>query len=146
MIPLELLTGLISTGLSFAGSIISMKTKARAEEQKLLLQRAEVQDNIYRGAREFQTKEAKWTRRTIALSACFAILIWPVIAPLFGLSVATGWTELTGGFWPFTDPKDKMVWHLVEGSVVITPLHTHTLMSIIGFYFGSSIAENARSR
>lgn len=145
-LPVEILTAIISGSLTFYASIVSMKTKAAAEEHRMLLERVGAKRELVQDAREMQNKEARWTRRTLALSACFAILIWPSMAPMFGLHVVTGWTELVGGFWPFTEAKSRMVWHSVEGAIVITPLHTHTLSAIVGFYFGSSVAENARLR
>jgi len=147
-IPMELITGGISAALSFGASIMAMKQKQKAAEQKMLMQRFSAEEDSRRRA-EGGTKEdrqaKRFTRRIIALTAVFTVLVFPMVAPLFGLNVVTGWTELSGGFWPFTDPESTMIWHQVSGGIVVTPLHTHVLMSIIGFYFGSSAAENARS-
>lgn len=147
-IPLEVITGSLSAGLSFVGSVIAMKQKAAAQHQKLLLEghRADEASKMRaEGGSEANQSEKRWTRRTIAITATVAILLLPILAGMFGTPVTTGWTELSGGFWPFTSPQSHMVWHQVHGGIVITPLHTHTLSAIIGFYFGSSIAENART-
>lgn len=135
--------------LGWAGSILSMKMKMAAESQKMLIERATLQEKIYQSAREFGKQPGvAWTRRWIALLCVFSIIVWPlVLAPLFGVSVVHGWTEWTGGFWPFTSGKEKMVWHTVQGgALVITPLHSFTVTSIIGLYFGGAIAQGARSR
>lgn len=144
-IPVELLTGAISAGMGFVGSLVAMKQKAAAEQQKLLLERHQA-DEASRVRAESGPPAKAWTRRAIALTATASILLIPVLAGMFGVHVTTGWTEMSGGFWPFTSPSGHMVWHQVSGGIVITPLHSHTLSAIIGFYFGSSIAENARAR
>ena len=148
-IPLELITGAISAGMGFLGSLVAMKQKAAAEHQRLLLERHGADEGSRaraEGGTSANQAEKRWTRRTIALTATASILLIPVLAGMFGVHVTTGWTELSGGFWPFTNPESHMVWHQVSGGIVITPLHSHTLSAIIGFYFGSSIAENARAR
>ena len=148
-IPLEVITAVGSGTLTFLGSIIAMKQKAANEHQHRLLERHaadETSKDRAEGGSKANQQEKRWTRRTIALIATCSILLIPVLAGMAGVHVTTGWTELSGGFWPFTDPKSHMIWHQVSGGIVITPLHSHTLSAIIGFYFGSSIAENARSR
>lgn len=148
-IPVELITGGISALLSFSASIMAMKSKQRAEEQRMLLERhtaGESSKKRAEGGSKANQEEKRWTRRAIAITAVLSILVFPMVAPLLGLSVVTGWTEMSGGFWPIVDPTSHMVWHQVGGGVVITPLHTHTLMAIVGFYFGSSAAESARVR
>jgi hypothetical protein len=146
-IPLEVFTGAFSAGLAFLGSVYASRMKAKAAEQQQLITR-HTADEASRaraegGSAESQ-EEKRWTRRTIAMIATISILVVPMIAGWAGVNVTTGWTEMSGGFWPFSDPSSHMIWHKVSGGIVITPLHTHTLSSIIGFYFGSSIAENAR--
>jgi hypothetical protein len=148
-IPLEVVTGGFSAAMGFVGSLVAMKQKAASEHQNRLLERHAADESSREraeGGTPANMAEKRWTRRTIALVATFSILLLPVLAGIFGVHVTTGWTELSGGFWPFTDAKSHMVWHQVSGGIVITPLHSHTLSAIIGFYFGSSIAENARAR
>lgn len=146
-IPAELLTGGISAVLSFGASIFAMKAKQKDAQQRMLLERhgASEASRVRAEGGDAEDRAAKrWTRRAIALTATVTILVFPMLAPLFGLDVVTGWTEMSGGFWPFFDPTSHMIWHMVQGGIVVTPLHTHVLMAIIGFYFGSSAAENAR--
>ena len=146
-IPMELWTGVASGAMSFFASLMAMKAKAKAEQQRMLLERHQAHEASMARAESgtaANQKEKRFTRRTIAIAAVLSILVVPVLAGMFGVSVTTGWTELSGGFWPFTGPQSHMIWHQVHGGIVITPLHTHVLMAIVGFYFGSSVAENAR--
>ena len=124
-----------------------MHLKAKQQAYEQLIGQAKAQDDSYdRAAKRGNTKSVRWTRRSIALSVVGAGFVWPLLAPLFGLQVTLGWTELHGGFWFFTDPKSQMVWHTVTAtSLVITPLVTHTVSAVIGFYFGGSVVE-AHSR
>ena len=148
-IPLELLSMLGSTILGGVMTIWSMKLKSKVQEHSMLIDRATTQAGITRRARNYKgNKDYQFTRRTIALSCIFAILILPKImgflAPIFGWDVAItyGWTHVTSGFWFWSEDVTKITWETVQGGVVITPLDTHTVSSIIGLYFGNSIVKN----
>jgi len=143
-IPAEMVTGGVSTVLTFIGSIIASKTKAANAAHQMLIERGNATERSRQNARALQTPGVRWTRRTIALSVVGAVLVAPILAGMAGVDVTTGWTEMKGGFWPFTGPKAQMIWHTIHGGVVLTPLHTHSVAAIIGYYFGASIAENAR--
>ncbi len=140
--PVEILTML---GGVLTGGILKlwgMSLRAKAEQQKALIQRATLKGKLVKEAREYKgDKNFSFTKRTIALSAIFAIIVFPLtIAPFFGLNVTHGWTEWESGFLFFTDGKDVMIWKEATG-LVITPLHTHLVAAISGLYFGGSISE-----
>ncbi len=82
-IPFEMITMLGSTVLGGVMSIWSQKIKAKQDEQKMLLQRAEVQTASFKEAREHKDVGFQWTRRIIALTAVFSIIVLPKIVPLF---------------------------------------------------------------
>lgn len=145
-LPLEVFTVLLSALTTFLASVHSMKLKAQQAQNEMMLSALRAQGDLWNEVRQDRSPPTAWARRVIVIAAVFSVLLWPSIAPLFGLSVTTGWTELTGGFWPFTDEKARMVWHEAKGSVVITPLHTHLMSSIVGMYFGGSVAQGARLR
>ena len=148
-IPAELITGAVSSILTFTGSIVAMKQKQRAEEQRMLLdkQTADEKSRVRaEGGSEANQESKRWTRRFIAVTATLSVLVFPMIAPVLGLNVVTGWTEVTGGFWPFVEPGNHIIWHQIEGGVVTNPFHQHALMAVIGYYFGTSMVENARVR
>ena len=142
-IPLELVSMGASALLSGVLTIWAQSIKAKAEANKALIKRVTLQDEIFSRAREFKgSKPFQFTRRLIALSCVGAIVILPKILPLFGIDVTVGYTEVESGFWFWSDDETKVVWHTVRG-LAITPLDTHTVSSIIGMYFGTSMVKNA---
>jgi hypothetical protein len=73
-----------------------------------------------------------------------SVIVWPMFAPIAAphLDVTVGWTEMAGGFWPFTEAKEVFVWKTVtNGGIVVTPLMTHMCSAITGFFFGNQIAK-----
>jgi hypothetical protein len=74
----------------------------------------------------------------IALSAIFAIIVWPKFAPLLQVDVVVGWTEFHPGFL-WMEGKDVVEWKAMTG-LVLTPLDTHLVSAIAGLYFGGSLA------
>ncbi len=142
-IPLELLSMGGSAILSGVMTIWGQSLKAKAEAHKALIDRATLQDEIFTKAREYKgTQGFQFTRRTIALSCVGAIVILPKILPLFGIPVTVGWTEIETGFWFWTEDETKVVWKTMQG-MVLTPLDTHIVSSIIGMYFGASMVKNS---
>ena len=93
--PFEMITMLGSTVLGGIMSIWSQNIKAKQAEQKMLLQRAEVQTAAFKEAREYENVGFQWTRRIIALTAVFAIVVLPKILPLVSpdAHVIVGYTE-----------------------------------------------------
>ena len=77
-----MITMLGSTVLGGVMSIWSQSIKAKQAEQKMLLQRAEAQTEAFKEAREYENVGFQWTRRIIALTAIFAIVVLPKILPL----------------------------------------------------------------
>jgi len=137
--PIEIITMLGSTLLGGALKLWSMSVKAKAEQQKALIERGTLKKEAVQEAREAKSPEIVFTRRVIALAAIFSIIVFPLtIAPMMGLTVTHGWTEWQSGFLFFTDGKDVMIWKEAVG-LVITPLHTHLVAAISGLYFGGSI-------
>lgn len=139
--PFEMITMLGSTVLGGVMSIWSQSIKAKQAEQKMLIQRAEVQQQGFKDAREYENKGFQWTRRIIALTAVFFIIGWPKLVPVFfDTSVYLTWTEFTRGFLFLIEQKEMTMDKEFFG-VVITPLDTHLMSAIIGLYFGGSLVK-----
>jgi len=141
--PFEMITMLGSTVLGGVMSIWSQNIKAKQAEQKMLLARAEVQTAAFKEAREYENVGFQWTRRIIALTAIFAIIVLPKILPLVSpdAHVIVGYTEWKPGFL-FFEGKDVMNWvPMAHKGIVITPLDTNLVSAIIGLYFGGSLVK-----
>ena len=141
--PFEMITMLGSTVLGGVMSIWSQSIKAKQAEQKMLLQRADVQQKGFKEAREYENVGFQWTRRIIALTAIFAIVVLPKILPLISpdAHVIVGYTEWKPGFL-FFEGKDVMQWvPMAHKGIVITPLDTNLVAAIIGLYFGGSLVK-----
>jgi hypothetical protein len=143
MIPLELLSMLTSTILGGVLSILAQKSKDKADEQKMLMQRAKFQSEQFDKARNVTDQFTKNTRRYIALISVISILVIPKLAPFIdpSMPIYVGYTEtVSQGFWIFASDIDMTQWKPMTG-LVITPLDTHVVSSIIGLYFGGSLVR-----
>lgn len=96
-------------------------------------------------ARRYENTGFQVTRRIIALSAVFAVIIWPKIVPVLfpDMTVIVGYTQWNPGFLFFTEGSEAVTWQHMRG-LVLTPLDTHLLSAIVGLYFGASMVKNAR--
>jgi len=140
-LPVEMITMLGSSLLGGFMSIWGQSIKAKQAEQKMLLARGKFQMAEIDKARRYENTGFQWTRRIIALSAVFAIIIWPKIVPVFfDTSVWLTWTEFSRGFL-FLIEKKEVVMDMEFFGVVITPLDTHLMSAIVGLYFGGSLVK-----
>lgn len=144
-LPLELITMLASTILGGVMSIWGQSIKARQAQNEMLMQRAEFSRAAVADARDAgkTDKHFAWTRRLIALSAVFAIIVLPKLVAVWypEVPVYVGYTEATGGFlnWLF-GPAESIKWQYAQG-FVITPLDTHIVSAIVGLYFGAGFTK-----
>lgn len=147
-LPLELLTMVGSGIFGAVTTLIGMGMKNRAEVAKLQLQALTAKAAISKDVREYGSKDKgfSFTRRLIALMAVFSIIVLPKIAAWWdpNLTVLVGYTEIEGGLfsWLFGTDEAMVKWRPAVG-LVITPLDTHVVSSIIGLYFGASMAKNS---
>ncbi len=140
-LPVEMITMLGSSLLGGFMSIWSQSIKAKQDEQKMLLARADNQMKYINAARSYENRGFQFTRRIIALTAVFFIIAWPKIVPVFfDTSVWLTWTEFTRGFLFLVEKKEVVMDQEFFG-VVITPLDTHLMSAIIGLYFGGSLVK-----
>lgn len=145
-LPLELITMLGSTVLGGVMSIMGQRMKAQQEQQKMLMQRAEFNRSAVNDAREAGKTDTHfaWTRRLIALSAVFAIIVLPKLVAVWypDVSVIVGYSEMQTTFWGmlFGGDTEVVKWQAARG-FVITPLDTHIVSAIVGLYFGAGFAK-----
>ena len=106
-LPVEMITMLGSSVLGGVMSIWGQSIKAKQDQQKMLLARADNQMKHIDKARAYENKGFQWTRRIIALSAVASIIVWPKIAPVFfDTTVILTWTEFTRGFLFLIESKE----------------------------------------
>ena len=137
-LPLELITMLFSTILGGVMSMWGLNTKNKAEQQKMMI-------GGMQEAREHGKTDVHfaWTRRIIALSAVFAIIVLPKAVAVWypEVSVIVGYTEVKGGLFNWVFGGDGTVqWRSARG-FVITPLDTHIVSAIVGLYFGAGFTK-----
>ena len=140
---MELISMGASTVIGGVLSIMAQKAKDKADEQKALMQRAGFQSEQFNRARNVTDSFTKNTRRWIALMCVMAIIVLPKLAPFIdpSLNIYVGYTEVgSKGFWIFSSSTDMTLWKPLDG-LVITPLDTHVVSSIIGLYFGGSLVR-----
>jgi len=143
-IPMEILTflgsGLMSGVMTLWGK--SMENKAALFEQAMA--KTQLQAEIYDKARNSGSTGFHITRRAIACAVIGAVIVWPMIVPVFwpDIPVTIGWTEMTNGFLFFLDPREAVKWiSFPAGGLVVTPLMTHLTSAIGRFFFGNQIVR-----
>jgi hypothetical protein len=84
-LPLELITMLFSTILGGVMSIWGQSMKNRQEQNKMMLQTAQFRAEQVNTAREAGKNDSHfaWTRRLIALSAVFSIIVLPKLVAVW---------------------------------------------------------------
>ena len=139
--PFEIITMLGSTLLGGLMSLWSQSIKAKQAQQAMLMERAKFQQKAVQSAREYENVGFQWTRRIIALTAIFAIVVLPKVVAVFypEISVTVGYTEFRPGFMFFSE-KEVLKWRALQG-LVITPLDTNLVGAIVGMYFGGSLVK-----
>ena len=147
--PLELFTFLGSALLGGIKTIIMMKIKKNSQHKEAQLLALNARAKVQQTAREHDDKGFKITRRIIALTVVFCVILLPFLSPyvsmysyLFAdfplpyIPITFGYTQLEPGLWPFTSDVDLTKWVIFDKGFVITPFHTHMMSAITGFYFG----------
>ena len=142
--PFEIITMLGSTLLSSLLSIWSKSRKAKEEQQKLLITRGEFEMKARKQSLDqgLKDKGFAWTRRIIALTAIFAIVLLPKLVAVFYpmVDVTVGYTNWQPGFWFLKEGREVFEWVTFQG-LVITQLDTNLVSAIIGMYFGGSLVK-----
>ena len=140
-LPVEMITMLGSSLLGGFMSIWSQSIKAKQDEQKMLLARADNQMSHIEKARKYENKGFTFTRRIIALTAVFMVIAYPKLVPVFfDVPVILTWTEFSRGFLFLVEQKELLM-DKAHAGVVITPLDTHLMSAIVGLYFGGSLVK-----
>ena len=128
-LPLELITMAVST-------LMGIWSKNMDAKNAFTLKAMTQQQEGYEDARNATGEGIAWTRRFIVVAATLSIIVLPKLAALYfpELLVTTGYMEFIPGFL-FLSGHDAIIWKTFTG-FVITPLDTHLMSAIAGFYLG----------
>jgi hypothetical protein len=140
MIPFEVITMLGSSLFTGVLSIWSQKSKDAADQQKYLMQRAEIERASVDDARKHGGHFQSVTRRWMALLSVLSIIVLPKVVPLIDPSLQVHLMyleEVKTGWWIFGSAEEVTRFQGVSG-LVITTADTHFLSAVAGFYFGSA--------
>lgn len=144
MFPLEIFTGL---GGALFGGIMKLWANGQqySHEKALLSMRLEeAHMKFVEKARGHKDSKFDFTKRTIALIIMFSVFLVPPLLALLDVETSVGYTVVKDGFsflsifnW---GGQEVTVWKEVKG-FAITPLHTHSVMAVLGMYFGYSVCK-----
>lgn len=139
MIPMEMVSLLGGTLVGGLLKLWGMKQQSQLQQNNMLLKMAGVQLDDRANTRAWDNDKIQFTRRVIALSVVFSVIVMPkIMHAFFGVPIVYGYEEIDKGFLFFTPDVTKTVWHEIKG-IPITPIDIHSTMAIIGLYFGGSI-------
>jgi len=129
---LELLSLLGGSVAGFVFKLIASQAEAQQRQTELLIKRQEVFDN---SADRAANRGGVLVRRVIAFSVLFAVILAPFILAFFSEIPVSVLQEPSGilGWLGITGEK----WVEVKGMVMLPEVRT-SMLSILGFYFGSS--------
>ena len=142
--PFEIITMLASTVLGGLMSIWAESRKAKMENERLLITRGEFEMKAREQSIEAGLKDKgfAWTRRIIALTSVFAIVLLPKLVAVYypDVDVTVGYTNWQPGIFLIRQGREVFEWITFQG-LVITQLDTNLVSAIIGMYFGGSLAK-----
>ena len=143
MIPLPVITYVLSTGISAYFKYINARSEAREAQNNRLINIATHNENSQVARLNVKDEGFRWTRRFLAVSA-WSVYWGTKLALLFGLAalpVSFGEPVTTHhGFWIFGWTETTMQFIEVHG-VPFTSFDYHMLSAIVGSYFGSSLTS-----
>jgi hypothetical protein len=144
-IPTELVSLLGSSLLGGIMKLHALSAEAKRRERLLTLQALNARFEHIEKARAFQNRGFQWTRRVIALSAVFSVIVLPKLVAVFApdIPIQIGYPQLETGTFFWSMDTERLTWVQLSG-IVITPLDTHLLSAIVGLYFGGSLAGHHR--
>ena len=139
-LPIEAITILLSV---VGGAVMKMWSQSqadKAEQQMALMRQFSAGQESVSNARAYQNPNAQWIRRFLVVSF-MTMAAFILIAPVFGMPTVVP-VEVTSGFkllfLDFTNTVTE--WQTLEG--IVTPVWLpHAIMSVVGMYFGQSIAS-----
>jgi hypothetical protein len=134
-------------GSSLLGGImqvIGSKAKAQQEQMKMLMMKGEFAEKSRDKVRSMGDPNFfAMTRRIIALTCIFSIILLPMLAGIFEVPIYIQVENHTGSDWfLFSSESTMNEWKEIRG-IPFLEMHKNVVISIIGLYMGSSISKNS---
>ena len=143
MIPLPVITYVLSTGISAFFKYINARSEAKEQQHNRLINLATHNESSQQHRLSIANKDFRWTRRFLAVSA-WSVYWGAKLAVMFGLAAVPiiygEPTTIHHGFWIFGWTEEVMTFVPVAG-VPFTSFDYHMLSAIVGSYFGSSLTN-----
>jgi hypothetical protein len=141
MIPLPIITYLLSTSITAFFKYMTQRSEAREQQHNRLIEIATHNEASQRARNENTNKSFQWTKRFLAITA-WSVYWGAKVVVLLGLAAAPivygEPTTVHHGFWIFGWTETAMKFVATPG-VPFTSFDYHMLGAIVGSYFGSSI-------
>ena len=141
MIPLPVITYVLSTGLTAFFKYISARSEAKEKQHNRLIDIATHDENSQKYRSFCENPQFQWTKRFLAVTS-WSIYWGAKVVVLLGLAaVPIVYGEphtIHHGFWIFGWTETTMKFIATPG-VPFTSFDYHMLSAIVGSYFGSSI-------
>jgi len=121
--------------------VLGMWSNASSKKHDFLLATQKVSLQDTNSARKLTDTFILHTRRIIVVCFCFYLLVAPLIATYFGISITVMYmtvepSSLFGWIFGLGEGTEVVKFHAIDG-FVIPPMYTQMLAAIVGFYFGS---------
>ena len=129
MFPLEIVTML---GGAIVGGVLKIMDKKQEREGQML---AAITTGDQLRMSASVPEGMQWTRRLIALTIVFAVMVLPKLAYMMGFDIAYGTVSSTSFFFGLFGTGPGTVFDGTSG-LPITPADTHSLAAVVGLYFG----------
>lgn len=144
-IPVEILTMGASALLGGVLKVWGMSMESKRLQHQMMMEKFSAGEESLAAAREGPkqgNKSFQWTRRVIALSTVFSVIVLPKLSAFlpYPPSVVYAWGETVGDSWfGLVAGHTVQHWTILESSIVLTPIDIHATMAVIGLYMGSSV-------
>ncbi len=146
MFPLEIITMLGSALLGGVLKLMGMKRQAEIEQNKALLSFAKIGTEDRKSARLIQIPSVQITRRFIAIIIVLAYVMPKALAAIAILFPELG-AKVPEAYYCYMEEPFKFLFFQGTDKLAcepmntlsVTPLDSHILYAIVGFYFGSKV-------
>jgi len=145
MISSALITGLGTFALTAVLKIWAAKSEAQAKAMEVALRGHQAEAEERKAIREVKDKGFSFTRRVLALSVVGAIVVLPLLAPVFSPFIPVSFCTQAGAdtqvFWGLFSYDNSKLVCTNSTALQVLPFHVDMGMMVLGFYFGGRVTK-----